>query len=125
METYYTKTHEWVRFPSENTALVGVTEYWIQKQKEPSCINLCDEGDYLHAGDVAGDIEFLKGVFDIHAPVSGEVACVNDSLFLSVQTLKTEPFTWLFQLTQIAKPRKLLTAAQYQEYLQEKEKRNG
>ncbi|MGN0635294.1 MAG: glycine cleavage system protein H [Acutalibacteraceae bacterium] len=125
METYYTKTHEWVRFPSPDTAVVGVTAYWIQKQKDPSCINLCDEGDYLNAGDVAGDIEFLKGVFDIHAPVSGEVSCVHDDLFLSPQTLKTEPFTWLFQLTEIERPRKLLTQAQYEAYLHEREERNG
>lgn len=125
METYYTKTHEWVRFPSADTAQVGVTEYRIRTQKDPSCINLCDEGDYLNAGDAAGDIEFLKGVFDVHAPVSGEVCAVNDEVLRAPQMLKDEPFTWLFTLTDIAKPRRLLTEAQYEAYLQEKENRNG
>lgn len=122
METFFTKTHEWVAFTSTDTALVGVTDYLVRKQKNPSCINLCDEGDYLNAGDNAGDIEFLKGVFDIHAPVAGVVKSVNDPLLLHPEMLK-EPGTWILELEQVQSTKKLLTGQEYQSFLEAKGER--
>ena len=118
-ERFYTKTHEWVCFEPDGTALVGVSAQLTGKQKKPACINLCDEGDVLRAGDNAGDIEFLKGVVDIHAPVDGVVEAVNDVLLLSPQTLEKEPLTWLFSLRQPKRTRALLTEEEYQQYLTE------
>jgi glycine cleavage system H protein len=122
-ERFYTKTHEWVCFETDGTALVGVSEQLVQSQKNPSCINLCDEGDVLRAGDNAGDVEFLKGVVDVHAPVSGVVDAVNDALLRSPQTLAQAPLTWLFSMRQVKRARALLTEAQYIEYLTEGDRR--
>ncbi len=118
-ERFYTKTHEWVCFQEDGTAFVGVSAQLVQAQKKPVCINLCDEGDALRAGENAGDIEFLKGVVDIHAPVSGVVESVNDALLLSPQTLERAPLTWLFAMRQVARTRALLTEAEYLQYLTE------
>lgn len=118
-ERFYTKTHEWVCFEANGTAYVGVSEQLVKSQKKPACINLCDEGDVLRAGDNAGDIEFLKGVVDIHAPVGGVVEAVNDALLLSPQTLEHEPLTWLFSVRQAQRTRALLTEAEYLQYLTE------
>ena len=122
-ERFYTKTHEWVCFSDDGTALVGVSEQLVQSQKNPSYINLCDEGDELRAGDNAGDIEFLKGVVDIHAPVSGVVLAVNDALLASPQTLAHAPLTWLFSMRSVQRTRVLLTEAQYADYLTEGDNR--
>lgn len=118
-ERFYTKTHEWVSFSADGTAFVGVSEQLVRSQKKPSCINLCDEGDVLRAGDNAGDVEFLKGVVDVHAPVSGVVEAVNDALLLLPETLEREPLTWLFTMRQVQKTRPLLTEEQYLQYLTE------
>ena len=118
-ERFYTKTHEWVCFSPDGTALVGVSAQLVKSQKKPSCINLCDEGDVLRAGDNAGDIEFLKGVVDIHAPVGGVVEQVNDALLLSPQTLEDAPLTWLFSVRQAQQTRALLTEKEYIQYLTE------
>ena len=115
---FYTKTHEWVRF-SDDAAFVGVSAQLVKSQKKPACINLCDEGDVLRAGDNAGDIEFLKGVVDIHAPVSGVVDAVNDALLRSPQTLEDEPLQWLFSMRQVRRTRALLTEEEYNQYLTE------
>ena len=120
METFYSKTHEWVQFADADTACVGVTAYLVQKQKDPSFINMCDIGEYLNAGESAGDIEFLKGVFDIHAPVSGTVCAVHEALLLEPEMLKAQPQTWIFEMTDISVPRKLLTAEDYEVYLRSK-----
>lgn len=118
-ERYYTKTHEWVCFSEDGTALVGVSEQLVRSQKKPACINLCDEGDVLRTGDNAGDIEFLKGVTDIHAPVGGVVEAVNDELLLSPGMLEQAPLTWLFSMRQTVRSRTLLTEAEYIQYLTE------
>ena len=118
-ERYYTKTHEWVCFSEDGTALVGVSEQLVRSQKKPACINLCDEGDVLRTGDNAGDIEFLKGVTDIHAPVGGVVEAVNDELLLSPGMLEQAPLTWLFSMRQTVRSRALLTEAEYIQYLTE------
>ena len=122
-ERFYTKTHEWVSFSQDGTVFVGVSEQLVKSQKKPSCINLCDEGDVLRAGDNAGDIEFLKGVADIHAPVSGVVDAVNDALLLLPQKLELEPLTWLFTMRQAERTRPLLTEEQYLQYLTEGDQR--
>ncbi len=118
-ERFYTKTHEWVCFSDDGTARVGVSEQLVRSQKKPSCINLCDEGDVLRAGESAGDVEFLKGVVDIHAPVGGVVDAVNDALLLSPQTLEKEPLTWLFSVREPVCSRALLTEEAYLQYLTE------
>ena len=118
-ERFYTKTHEWVSFEADGTAFVGVSAQLVKSRKKPSCINLCDEGDVLRAGDNAGDVEFLKGVVDIHAPVGGVVEAVNDALLRMPQTLEQEPLTWLFSMRQPERTRPLLTEAEYLQYLTE------
>lgn len=125
MERFYSKSHEWIEFTSMGTALIGVTSYLVEKQKNPSFINLCDEGDYLIAGDNAGDIEFLKGVFDVLSPVSGVVKRVNDDLLLHPKRLKENPWEWLFELEEVQRPKALLTESEYEEFIRTKEKRNG
>ena len=118
-ERFYTKTHEWVCFREDGTALVGVSAQLVESQKKPSYINLCDEGDVLRAGDNAGDIEFLKGIVDIHAPVGGVVLAVNDALLLAPQTLAQSPLEWLFSMRPTARTRTLLTEQEYLQYLTE------
>ena len=119
----YTKTHEWVCFDEDGTAFVGVSAQLTESQKKPSCINLCDEGDVLRAGDNAGDVEFLKGVTEIHAPVSGVVESVNDALLLSPETLESAPLTWLFSMRQTTRTRPLLTEEEYLQYLTKGDRR--
>ena len=112
-ERYYTETHEWVRFLPDGTAEVGVSAYLVETEKKPAFINLCDEGDFLSAGDVAGDIEFFKGVEDVHAPVSGIVDAVNDALLLRPQMLEASPLTWLFRLRQVRQENPLIPEKDY------------
>ena len=115
---YFTKTHEWVRFSENGTAFVGVTEYLTENKKTASFINLCDEGEYLEAGDTAGDIEYSKGISDIYSPVSGRVERVNDDLLQHPETLNFDPFgSWLFELSEPSVKRQLLTETEYKEFI--------
>ncbi|MBQ3150057.1 MAG: glycine cleavage system protein H [Clostridia bacterium] len=115
---YFTKTHEWVRFTDNGTAFVGVTEYLTEKKKTASFINLCDEGDYLNAGDTAGDIEYSKGIADIYSPVSGTVERVNDDVLNHPEKIGFDPYgSWLIELSEPMIRRRLLTEKEYKEYI--------
>ena len=116
-ERFYSKQHMWVQFVSEDIALIGVTRHLVEAWKKPVCINLCDEGDTLRTGDNAGDVEFLKGVVDLIAPVSGTVDTVNDRLLESPQLLGIDPDMYLFALRQVKRDRPLLTEAEYARYV--------
>ena len=76
----YTASHEWVELAPDGTARVGISDFVPQKRGRISFVNLCDEGEYYCAGEVIGDAEAFKGVWDISAPISGTVLRVNDSL---------------------------------------------
>ena len=69
----YTASHEWVELAPDGTARVGISDFVPQKRGKISFVNLCDEGEYYCAGEVIGDAEAFKGVWDISAPISGTV----------------------------------------------------
>lgn len=115
METLYSKHHTWVRFLSDSEALVGVTQYLVNVKKNPSFINLCEEGDTVRAGGWLGDVEFFKGVTDILSPVSGTVAAVNNELLLQPQTLQNAD-TWIVRLSDVKRDGVLWSETDYTHY---------
>jgi glycine cleavage system H protein len=64
----------------------------------------------------------VKAVSDIYSPVSGEVTAVNEALNQAPEKLNDEPHgaAWLIKmkLTAPGELKSLLSAAQYQEYLE-------
>ena len=117
-ERFYSKQHMWVRFVSDDIAVIGVTRFLVESWKKPVCINLCDEGDTLRTGDNAGDVEFLKGVVDLISPLSGTVDTVNDRLLENPQLLGIDPDIYLFALRQVRMDKPLLTEAEYTQFVQ-------
>ena len=120
-ERFYSKQHMWVQFVSEDTAQIGVTRALVEAWKKPVCINLCDEGDALRAGDVAGDIEFFKSVVDLISPLSGTVDTVHDALIEDPQLLGVNPDLYLFTLRDVRRDKPLLTGEEYARYVQREE----
>ncbi|MBQ7546913.1 MAG: glycine cleavage system protein H [Clostridia bacterium] len=116
-ERFFSKQHMWVQFVGGNTALIGVTRTMVERWKSPVCINLCDEGDVLRTGDVAGDIEFFKGVVDLISPLSGTVDTVHDALIENPQLLGVNPDLYLFTLRDVRRDKPLLTAEEYARYV--------
>ena len=63
-------------------------------------IDFPDVGAKVAAGDVFGEVESVKAVSDLYAPVSGEVIEVNSALEEDLGTLSTDPYNagWLIKL---------------------------
>jgi len=75
----YTEEHEWVRVTGEN-AIVGITDYAQSQLGDIIFLELPDVGDKIIAGDSFGEIEAVKTVSELYAPVDGRVIEVNNDL---------------------------------------------
>ena len=75
----YTKEHEWVRVTDEN-AIVGITDFAQSQLGDIIFLELPDIDDKIIAGEPFGEIEAVKTVSELYAPVDGTVIEVNNNL---------------------------------------------
>jgi glycine cleavage system H protein len=113
----YTPTHEWVHLEG-NVATIGISQFAVDQLTDLIMIDLPAVGTSLTAGKSFGEIESVKAVSDLYAPVSGKVVEVNSAVAGDVQLLAKEPFGngWLIKL-QVDNPAdvsQLLDADAYQ-----------
>ena len=74
----YAKTHEWAHLDS-GICTVGITKFAVDQLTDVVFIELPDVGDHVFAGDSFGEIESVKAVSDLYAPVNGEVVEINET----------------------------------------------
>jgi glycine cleavage system H protein len=95
----FTPTHEWVHLDGD-VATVGISQFAVDQLTDLILIDLPSVGTELTAGKSFGEIESVKAVSDLYAPVGGEVIAVNADVAQDVQLLAREPFGagWLIKL---------------------------
>jgi glycine cleavage system H protein len=96
---HYSPTHEWVLIQG-NVATVGITRFAVDQLTDLIMIELPAVGTRLTAGKTFGEIESVKAVSDLYAPVSGEVAEINAAIAANVQLLADDPYDkgWLVKV---------------------------
>ncbi|HEY3318747.1 MAG TPA: glycine cleavage system protein GcvH [Coriobacteriia bacterium] len=87
----YAKEHEWVRVDGD-TATIGISDFAQDQLGEVVYVDLPSEGDEATAGDSFGEIESVKSVSELFAPVSGEIVKVNDALDDAPETVNEDPY---------------------------------
>ena len=75
----YSKEHEWVRV-EDGRATIGITSFAADELGDIVFIELPEVGATLSQFGTFGVVESVKAVSDLFAPVSGEVAEVNEAL---------------------------------------------
>lgn len=119
-ELRYTKEHEWVRVKG-NEAEVGITDYAQGELGDVIFVELPQLGSKLAHMKPFGTIDAVKTVSDLFAPVSGEVAAVNDSLQSNPALVNQSPYEngWMvrIRLENPAEVEKLLSADEYEKLL--------
>ena len=111
----YTKDHEWIDLAGDR-ARIGITDYAQQQLGDVVFVELPEVGATLKQGQSFGNVESVKAVSELYAPVSGEVVEVNSTLKTKPETVNTDPHgTWMIalKLTSPAETQALLDAAQY------------
>jgi len=93
----YARSHEWARLEGD-TVRVGVTVYAQESLGDVVHIELPRVGAHAKAGAAVAEIESVKAVSDIYAPVSGTVVEVNSALEDSPELVNSDAHgaAWLF-----------------------------
>ena len=95
----YSRTHEWVLFAEDGTATVGITDYAQDQLGDLVFVNLPEPGDQVTAGEAFADVESVKAVSDVYAPVAGTVGEGNADLEADPAALNADPEnTWICKL---------------------------
>ncbi len=96
----FAKTHEWVHLDGD-VATIGITDFAVQELTDLVYIDLPDVGRKFDAGEVFGEVESVKAVSDLYAPLGGEVLEVNRSLPDNLGLLSDDAFGkgWMIKLS--------------------------
>ena len=126
----YTKTHEWVALEGD-TATIGITDFAVHLLSDLVFADLPGVGKTMTQGQPFGEVESVKAVSDLYAPVSGEVIARNERLIerrgpdgktipAELDLLTTSPFSegWLIKarISEPAELSTLLSPAQYADH---------
>jgi glycine cleavage system H protein len=116
----YHDQHDWVRVEGDS-ATFGITWYAQDTLGEVVFFEPPEVGTTLTKDQPYAEVESVKAVSDVIAPMSGEVTAVNDDLSDSPEKINEEPYGegWLVKVT-LSHPEEaeaLLSAAEYQKLL--------
>ena len=113
----YHEEHDWARLDGDS-ATFGITWYAQDALGEVVFFEAPSVGAELRKGESYAEIESVKAVSDVIAPLSGTVTEVNDALSQTPETVNEDPYGqgWLVkvQLSDPAESDSLMSAADYQ-----------
>ncbi len=114
----YSKSHEWVKDDGEEV-VIGLTDYAQSELGDLVFVNLPEEGDEITVGDSFSDVESVKAVSDVYAPVSGTISAVNEELLDAPEKINETPYdAWFVRVKDITEKEELLSAEEYQAYIE-------
>ena len=115
-ELLYHPEHDWARIEGDEATL-GITWYAQDSLGEVVFFEPPSVGTELARDSSYAEVESVKAVSDVVAPLSGEVIEVNDSLAKAPEAINEDPYGagWLVRvrLSDPAEREQLLDAATY------------
>lgn len=125
-ELLYAKTHEWVSVEDaggDKVATIGISAFAVEALTDLVFMELPEVGRKVSVDESFCEIESVKAVSDIYAPVAGEVVSVNEALPDSLETLGDDPYEkgWIakIKMTSEADLAHLMDHAAYQKQCEE------
>jgi glycine cleavage system H protein len=119
-ELKYYKEHDWVRIEG-GEAVFGITWFAQDALGEIVYVELPDAGTAVSAHESYGELESVKAVSDVYAPLSGEVVERNDLLQDEPQHVNDDCYGegWLLRvrLSDPGEVDELMDADQYRAFL--------
>lgn len=117
-ELLYSKSHEWVKEEGEEM-VIGLTDYAQSELGDFVFVNLPEEGDELTVGEAFADVESVKAVSDVYAPVAGTVSEINEELLDAPEKINEAPYeAWLVRVKDVTEKEALLSAEEYQTFVE-------
>ncbi|MEI2700971.1 MAG: glycine cleavage system protein GcvH [Baekduia sp.] len=87
----YHPEHDWVRI-EDGTAVLGITWYAQDALGEVVFFDPPEIGGTVTAGEAYTEVESVKAVSDVVAPLTGEIIEVNDALSASPEAINSDPY---------------------------------
>ena len=117
----YHPEHDWARIEGD-TATFGVTWYAQEALGEVVFFDPPDVGSPVAKDDTYAEVESVKAVSDVFAPLSGEIVEVNEALGDSPERINSDPYGegWMVKvkLSDPSEVDQLLDINAYKELLQ-------
>ena len=118
----YTKEHEWIKVEG-NEIVVGITDYAQNALTDVVWVELPELGVSVKSMESFANVESVKSVSEIYAPVSGEVTEINEDLEDAPETVNTDPYGdgWIckMRMNDSGELDALLDAAAYKSLIEE------
>ena len=115
-ELKYHPEHDWARVEGDE-ATFGITWYAQDALGEVVFFDPPEVGSSVTAGDFYAEVESVKAVSDVIAPLSGEIVEVNTALGDSPEAINSDPYGegWMVKvkLSDVAEKDSLLDQAAY------------
>ena len=117
----YTKDHEWARTEDDGSVTIGITGHAVEQLGDVTMVTLPEVGAGTTAGEPFGDVDSVKAVSELFAPLDGEVLAINEGLEDAPESVNEDPYGagWMIRIkpaddSQVAA---LMDAAAYRELL--------
>jgi glycine cleavage system H protein len=118
----YHREHDWARIDGD-TATLGVTWYAQDALGEIVHFEPPEDGSTVAKDESYGEVESVKAVSDLVAPLSGEVVEVNSALLDAPETINDDPYGegWLIKvrLSDPGEVDDLMDVDEYRKFLEE------
>ncbi|MBM3996473.1 MAG: glycine cleavage system protein GcvH [Planctomycetes bacterium] len=116
----YAETHEWALVEGD-VCTVGISKFAVEQLTDVVFVELAKLGKKLAAKEPFGQIESVKSVNDLYAPVAGEIIARNDALEKDPTIVSGDPYGtgWMVKIKMTSKGDldKLLTPDQYEKQI--------
>ena len=87
---FYTKEHEWVEL-KEDCAIIGITDYAQSQLGDVIFVEFPEIGSNVNCGISFGEVEAVKTVSDLFAPLSGKVLSINGEIDNAPDLVNVDP----------------------------------
>ena len=118
----YHAEHDWARIDGDE-ALLGITWFAQDSLGELVHFEAPEVGSVVSKDGSYGEVESVKAVSDVVAPLSGEVLEVNQKVVDEPETVNEDPYGegWLvrIRLTEASEADELMDAAAYKSFVDE------
>lgn len=100
----YMESHEWAKLEGD-LVVVGITDFAVDELSNGNegdlvYCDLPDVGRVVEQGETFGEIESVKAVSDLNAPVGGEIVEINPEVEEHLETLAEDPWKkgWMIKI---------------------------
>lgn len=115
----YTHEHEWIKDNGDGTATIGITDFAQSELGDIVFVEIEDIGFTFSQDEAFGNVEAVKTVSELYAPVDGEIAEINEELEDNPELVNEDPYGegWMVKIkvTNPSQLDSLLSADDYKE----------